>query len=85
MGPHYALSASPWWARIARIPHHILKVLDIEQVRVILRQHLPLPLWASFPHPLNSSGVFPPKNSPMAVWQRKLDEIGRALAADFFF
>ena len=29
---HYALSASPWWARIARIPHHILKVLDIKQL-----------------------------------------------------
>jgi hypothetical protein len=32
MGPHYALSALPGWARIARIPHHVLKLLDIKQV-----------------------------------------------------
>ena len=32
MGPHYALSALPGCAHIARIPHHILKLLDIKQV-----------------------------------------------------
>jgi hypothetical protein len=32
MDPHYALSALPGWARIVRIPHYTLKLLDIKQV-----------------------------------------------------